>query len=343
MKIVKKLSFLLVFVVLVGALLVPVSYMLRPADGPNEEIRNRMTGFYAEPEDSLDAVVVGSSAVYRYVNNPQLWQETGITSYNFATPGFSIFLLEDLIDEVNKTQSPEVIIVDARKFMLTENDNFKKNRFQQLVSNIKYSWNRCEMINKLIDDPIERMYYYLDIMIYHDNWETLTLDSIEYADNEREDVMKAWQNIDKIEVLDSVDVTGLTTEKSLSKEAEDTLISLLEKCKNEDINILFVSAPWQIDDNNQMQSLYMQKIVEEYGFNYLDMNIIIEELGLDFETDFYNKRHVNAYGAEKVTEYLGEYLENNYNFEYTHTDSVVEAWDQAAKLNQEEMDLLKAN
>ena len=332
MRKVKKCLFLLLFLMGVTVITVAFSYMVRPVDGANEEIRNRITGFYAEPEDSLDVVVLGSSAVYRYIHNPLLWEQEQITSYNFGTPGLNIFMLEYLLDEVEKTQSPEVYIIDARKFVLTENADYKKNRFQQLVNNLKYSKTRCEMIDRLIKNPIERIYYYFDIMIYHDNWESLTWDSLEYADNERVHPTKGWDVVTSIKELDSVDRTEMDEEEPLSEVAEETLISLLEKCQEKDLQVLFLATPWKIGKTNQKQSNYMKGIVEQYGFDYLDLNRCADEIGMDYSKDFYNERHVNESGAVKVTKYVGEYLKENYDFDLEKTDEVKASWNQAVAL-----------
>lgn len=333
MKLMKKIGGVFLFFLLAFLVLLPVSYMLRPVDHENGTIRKRITGFYAEEKESLNAVVLGSSAVYRYVNNPLLWEESGITSYNFAVPGLSIYTLENLIDEVEKTQSPELYLIDARKFILTEDTDYNKRRFQQLVSNLKYSKNRCDLINKMIENPLERIYYYFDIMIYHDNWAELTWDSLEYADNEREHALKGWTNVSWTEEIKEVDVTSVTETKNLSDTAEETLRSLLEKCQKEGKEVLMLATPWAISEEEQKKSNAVKEITEEYGFSYLDLNLCLEEMDIDFTTDFYNKKHANAKGAKKVTEYLSDYLQNHYTFVKKEEESVVESWTLAAEKN----------
>lgn len=334
----KKLIGIVLFFLLAFGSLIPISYMLRPADSSNGEVRRRMTGFYAEEEDSLNAVILGSSAVYRYVNNPLLWEESQITSYNFAVQGLSIFTLENLVDEVEKTQSPELYIIDARKFILTEDTDFKKRRFQQLVSNLKYSKNRCDLINKMIENPLERIYYYFDIMIYHDNWEKLTKESLEYMDNERPHALKGWSNVKSVESIEAVDVSDVTEEIPLSDTAEQTLRSLLEKCRKEGKEVLMLATPWKISKDNQKKSNYTKKLTEEYGYAYLDMNQCMQELKIDFSSDFYNKRHANAKGAKKVTEYLAVYLQEHYSFSKVEEEAVTESWNAAAEKNREQLE-----
>lgn len=342
MKHTKKLGGIFLFFLLAFLILLPVSYMLRPTDHANGTVRKRITGFYAEEKESLNAVVLGSSAVYRYVNNPLLWEESGITSYNFAVPGLSIYTLEYLMDEVEKTQSPELYIIDARKFILTEDTDYNKRRFQQLVSNLKYSKNRCDLINKMIENPLERIYYYFDIMIYHDNWTELTWDSLEYADNEREHELKGWNNVSWTKEVEAVDVTSVTEVTSLSDTAEETLRSLLEKCKKEGKEVLMLETPWAISEEKQKKSNAVKEITEEYGFSYLDMNLFLKEMDIDFTTDFYNKKHANARGAKKMTEYLSDYLQDHYSFTEKARESVVNSWTEAAAKNRSQLERILA-
>ena len=51
----------------------------------------------------------------------------------------------------------------------------------------------------------------------------------------------------------------------------------------------------------------------------------MEELGLNWDEDTQDKGdHLNVYGAEKVTSYLGNYLEENYELEDHRNDPAYE-------------------
>ena len=95
-----------------------ISYVMRPLD--DNFFRKEIAGFYAEEDESLDIVCTGGSALYYYFNNFLLWEEQNLTSYNFATSSQSNFMIEQMIDEIEKTQSPQLYIVETRKFILAE-------------------------------------------------------------------------------------------------------------------------------------------------------------------------------------------------------------------------------
>lgn len=331
MKVLKRIAVMILFVVAVVALLVPLSYAVRPLDQQNKGTRNRITGFYAEQEDSLNVVIVGSSAIYRFINNVHIYENEDITSYNFATASLSVFLIEDVIDEILKTQSPELLVIDIRQYFKTNDDVIDEKPTQYLYNNMKYSGTRIKMVNRLYRDlnVIERIPYYFDIALYHDNWDQILKYGTEYMTNEREHPMKGVQIVDQVKAFDQVNVEHVTEEKAISEAAEEALRALLEKCKNENIQVMFLCTPYKVSENRQMESNYARRIVESYGFDYLDMNLVIDDIGLDFATDFYDSDHVNVWGSDKVSAYLGDYLSENYEFDTEHEEEVVQSWEAA--------------
>lgn len=324
MKLVKKILGTVIFLGIGLVLFAAVSYLLRPIT--RDFYRGEVTGFYAEEEESLDIVAVGSSALYRYLNTPCLWREFGITSYNISTPSQSNFLIEDLIDEVEKTQSPQLIIIETRKFILAQSKSQDSFRFELVYNNMKYSWNRVELINSLIDTWSERINAYFDIITYHDSWEELSYENLSYIDNENDHKLKGWRNIAAVKKLKEpkIDISGESM--PILEASEEALIQLMDKCKEENIAVLFVATPWKIDAENQLKNKYVGELIEANGFQFLDCNLYLEEIGLDFSKDFYNKNHTNMIGAEKVTEFIGNYVLENYDINTDHSEEVTADW-----------------
>ena len=63
----------------------------------------------------------------------------------------------------------------------------------------------------------------------------------------------------------------------------------------------------------------------------LDFNTpeMYEELGLDFDKDYYNSKHVNFIGAEKYTCYLTSYLKDHYDLPDHRGEAGYESWEDA--------------
>ena len=67
----------------------------------------KVKGFYAEEENSLDFVFVGSSQMFTTVVPAVLWQEYGITSYDFGANEQPMYLSYYYIKEALKYQDPK--------------------------------------------------------------------------------------------------------------------------------------------------------------------------------------------------------------------------------------------
>ena len=58
-----------------------------------------------------------------------------------------------------------------------------------------------------------------------------------------------------------------------------------------------MATPWQVTEEEHQKDNYIKRIVEEAGFRFLDGNYYAEEMGLEYNVDFYNPKHTNAIGA----------------------------------------------
>ena len=104
------------------------------------------------------------------------------------------------------------------------------------------------------------------------------------------------------------------TELPLDEEAEQVLRDFLDYCREKDVPVLFTCFPHQItieDDEvyrDFKRTNTIGKIIGEYGFPFLNMETLSDEIGIDPERDYYNRTHLNLYGQKKLTEYLARYI-----------------------------------
>ena len=84
----------------------------------------------------------------------------------------------------------------------------------------------------------------------------------------------------------------------------------------------------------------MESIISSYGFDFINLNDYYIEMELDFSKDFYNGNHVNCFGAEKYTDFLGKYIVNNYNMpDHRNEDRYISWHDDFAKFKEEESEI----
>jgi hypothetical protein len=338
----KQLLKIIIFIAIFVWIIISLTYILRT----NGYEKDRFTGFYAEADNTIDAIIIGSSPVYPGYCGPKLWGETGITMYPLSTNMQRPIAGYYLVKEALKTQSPDLFIFEMRMYTANESDLVSSpGHTRSVTDNLKYSWNRIEAINAMTADSevfTEAKYtYYFDIFKYHSNWRTLFMWSqIRDLTYEYPDDLKGYVFKDNVGPTEYVDISGITETEPIEDIQEECLYNLLNLLKENNQNALFIVTPYTTDiESKQAEYNYIKEIVESYGYNFLNMNEAeyAEEIGLDYGVDFADYgNHLNAVGASKVTEYLGQYLTDNYNLEDKRGDSTYASWDEAYELYLEE-------
>ena len=60
---------------------------------------------------------------------------------------------------------------------------------------------------------------------------------------------------------------------------------------------------------------------------YINFNDIYNEVGFDYSTDLGDSSHCNYNGAKKVTNYLADYINTNYDLEDRRDDPDYNLWE----------------
>ena len=134
-----------------------------------------------------------------------------------------------------------------------------------------------------------------------------------------------------------IDVEGDTSKKDLPAETEEKLRSFLQYCKDNKLeNVVFAKFPHRITKKKFYKRFQMGntmgEIIKEYGFDYLDFENNCKDVGLDYKEDFYNDDHMNIYGQQKFTKYLGKILVDKYGVEKSKLSEENKArWDASAE------------
>ena len=98
-------------------------------------------------------------------------------------------------------------------------------------------------------------------------------------------------------------------------------------CEEKGARIVLVSTPsivnWDYRKHNSIK-----RISEEEGLEFIDMNLMREEIPIDWSKDTRDGGdHVNYFGAEKVSAYLGKYLSGTGLFENRRSDPAYAQWE----------------
>lgn len=296
------------------------TYLFRNAE---TEGRQMILGFYSEEENSLDMVMVGSSAVNRYWDCMSAWNHYGIASCNYSTPAMNIGTTIAALKDIEKRQQPDVIVIEVRKVIERYLDMEEKSSTQNILDSLDYNLDRLKAVDYMrrlrglsVKDTLSE---YIELMEYHNNRTVLTNEkNWEYWDNRAEKSVdkygfyNGFLVVDRHELLEEpVDVWTEET-MTLNDTAEKAYTDILKYCHSKEQNVLLVVAPYQVTKEDEMQINRMMELAEEYEIPFLDANRYYDEMAINFSSDFYNQDHVNILGAEKYTDFLAQYLKEHY-------------------------------
>ena len=93
------------------------------------------------------------------------------------------------------------------------------------------------------------------------------------------------------------------------------LDGIVQTCQDNDIELIFYTAPYAGEFN---YSKAMEQYASEQGCIYIDFFKILEEVGIDGKKDFQDEGHLNTNGANKLADYLGNYIVSNSNFAHRY-------------------------
>ena len=110
----KQVLRVIAFFICVAIMVVGLCDLFEEANTENSN--KRFYTFRNLPENTVDAVMVGTSGTDRYWIPSQAYEKYGMTVYPMSTNAMPVFLYTNLIEEVYTYQNPELLIIDIRPF-----------------------------------------------------------------------------------------------------------------------------------------------------------------------------------------------------------------------------------
>lgn len=286
---------------------------------------HRRSAYDALEKNSVDILMIGNSHSFCTFNPDVLSRVTGLKSFNASMPSQLVDLTWYNLKEQLKSQSPEVIVLEAFTFQGPSprdifNDanldslGFAPSRFFAIFDLFSNWKDRGELLTKLYRNHIN----WSDTKILKSNIKRIT------GMEGNENAYTATKGFYVLEGGMSPEVIGkyrdMKPEEAVFKgKVSDYDIEyfkkILEECKKRNIRVVLTMAPMnkyfigKLDYKKIYESF--SALAKEHGVEYLDYNMLYDEVGLtdaDFESVFYNSQHTNVSGAEKVSTHLGKYL-----------------------------------
>jgi len=260
-------------------------------------------GFLAEPENTIDVLVLGDSELYSCLIPLQIWEEQGITSYTCGTSDQKLYQTESYLTRFFETQSPKLVILET---------------------NVLYrDYSTTDRIPHIFEER-------LPLLRYHDRWKKLQATDltrpVRFTGIQRD---KGYLYLTDIQPADPTGYMAYTEEiDPIASKNKENLASIHSFCQERGARLLLLSSPstanWDYLRHNATQQLAW-----ELEIPYIDTNLMPEEIPIDWSTDTRDGGdHLNHDGAAKLTSWMGHYLSQTGMFRNKRSEAAYASWNE---------------
>lgn len=278
-------------------------------------------------DDLIDLAFVGSSHIFFNVDPACLWNEAGISSFDLSISMMDKVSSEYYLRKLFKTQSPSVVCLELYALQYDLHD-FSTYEYCNYLSMDLSPASIQAVLDYQPDDGV--MNYILRWPIVHTRYRELqSFDFIQYpfsvfgrGHNYRFDANTIEQD------PKAVSTSRVTELSPANKEWLDTMIDL---CAEHGSQLCTIITPMIVTEEQQAIYNGAKQYLASRGVECLDLNQSIEEIGIDYTSDFIDAGHMNAWGSKKLTSYLLKELTSRYTFADHREDSRYALWDENSK------------
>ena len=120
------------------------------------------------------------------------------------------------------------------------------------------------------------------------------------------------------------------SEENIGPKAYKYLEKMIDLCKENNAELLLIELP-SADSWSKDLSDKTKEFAEQHNLRFIDMNLNYKEFGFDWKSDTADSGdHLNIYGAEKVSKYLGKIIKEEYKIPDRKNDTNYSSWNESS-------------
>ncbi len=293
--------------------------------------------YHTEEENSLDVIFFGNSRCNRAINPLVIDDIAGTYSFNYGIQGLRANHVYYRFLDAFKTQKPKLVVIESSIYLPSKEVNESSYLHRTLVS-LPTSLFKIKAAMELGDSYSMKLELMLPLLRFHSRFREI--ESVDYIYNMDIHPDYPYDNQSSEEVLKTHrGYTPYPTDKTIDKdkgkyftkdyssiteigvpdpEADDYFKKMVNIAKENGCKVLVLSIPsaeknatakFTTPINNYLREFY----ADDPDVQVLDLSVIMQEIGLSYK-NYHNEGHVNRSGAKLISNYVGEYIKENYDF-----------------------------
>ena len=298
----------LVFLALLTLILIPLSRLLaRKSLALPWNTTTKISGFYNEEQEQFEVMFFGSSHAYAAFSPLELWEETGVKSYVFATRQQPLWATYTYIKEALKTQSPSLVVVECR-MAFGDQEYYDEGVNFSYMDDIPLSWNKAALALRSVPDTEGRLALLFNFMMYHDRWNDLHRQDFTFRRSQARDPYKGYVMLPpKEESWPRPDVEAVAGRTPLLEKNRYWLEEIVRLCREEGAALWLVKTPSNLEPEEKALLNSVEDAAARLGVPFHDFNEDYAAIGLS-EDMFHDEHHLDAFGASRFTRFFARAL-----------------------------------
>ncbi|MCR5025354.1 MAG: DUF1574 domain-containing protein [Lachnospiraceae bacterium] len=294
------------------------------------EVLKRKNSYYYkdqffESEVPYDVLFFGSSHMHEGIDPVYLWENHGISSYNLASAGESIQMSYYVMKAALEHAKPKAVIIDSYKIS-DKKDSIDEGYayVHESIDALPLSKDKLEAIDyasRFFDGG--KIAFLSNIYAYHGRYTELEKD--DFVRNINYD--KGAYIMTEMFKAEAPDLDSYITDIGELKDGDGVCYykKIIELCKEKGVIPILVNIPANranYSEKTQKQVNALMKYTEDNGGMAINFLPLLDDIGINYDTDFGDASHLNFMGAAKTADYIAEFLRNNLGMEDHRNDRI---------------------
>ncbi len=281
---------------------------------------------YYEETTPNDVIFLGDCEVFSNISPVYLYENYGITSFVRGSAQQLVWQSYYLLEEMLDCETPKAVVFNVLALKYNEPQNEAYNRIT--IDGMKMSSHKLGIISASMTEDEQLLDYVFPVLRFHSRWKELSSDDFKYLYKKDKVTHNGYYM--------RVDVKPVTTLPTVREEADysfgDTAWEYMEKirlaCEREGVELILMKAPSLIPHWYDEYEAQIVEYAEKHGLNYINVLAAKDEIGIDYTADTFDAgMHMNLYGAEKVTKYIGGILDETLDLPDRREDEkIADVW-----------------
>ena len=315
----------LIVLVLTALLVWGLGRLVRPKYASGITLEGSMVeDWYAHRQEGHQVLFVGDCEVYESFSPVTLFDEFGATSYIRGSAQQLMWQSYFLLREMLHTETPRAVVLSICSLRYAEPQSEAYNRMT--LDGMRLSREKFEAVRASMVEGESEISYYVPLLRYHDRLFELTAEDTRYMLSGPELTYNGYLMRTEVVPYTWLPAAPVLDDPAFGEKPVAYLDRIVALCREKGIALILVKSPclypaWYAEWDD-----WLQAYAERNGVDYVNAIPLMEEMGIDLKTDTYDGGiHLNVYGAEKYTRWLGRYLSERGLIEDQRLDPVVAA------------------